>query len=1770
MHVLKGAWRILFCLALVTFALLAATPLTTPTATQAQTPATTIGPNSISRTGGACVSNTDPACYVSVNPALAFNVVGTSHTVAFTCGAAVGPAPAALDATGAPIPGVPTTNNTGATGALPTDLSGGTANAAAPPVGPGLVPGCYDVTASVTDESTGSATAFTYAQCGSSAATINGSSVNCASYASPLCPIGATTVSGTGAYCSLPDCVPGATAGSCASTGTPPVVESNAPRSSQMQVSINPGAPHSYLFTFTGYTLLLDSCAAVTNPAGSGTCTSTVPGATTSAACPAGFTYRPGPFSITENTFSPPFEAQVAAPDGVCQFTLTAEKKYIEITSLTLAPNGPCVTGTPTASALTYAEGLKAFFGPSCQLVATATGVVILKSGVNCASEPPANGTPASAAAGPAPAGGGFPAGSTYACTGDTLQVIIPGITTLGGLSIPVNITVVGGGAALSLPTPTLGTLCTGSNLGGTLATFTGTTFFVCPSGPGVGSVKACTTSTIDTQPIVCSNTLAFNFTVPNQSRVVPYVRWSGEKQVLTKCFGGAGLFGGSLVEFTLEGAGASADATLIPASLGPAGTAGGAAPITAPSQNTVITVTDADGCASVIVYATGEGVVNVDAAIYSTAPTAFGTVPLLNEHAFEIFYLKFDHVDLENIKMNTVTANPFTALGFSSAPTGFGTTTAGTFTTSTTISGSLPNAPGTNPPGANGYAVPLCQFDYMRAWVHGYFDWPGDPSGRPATTVGITGAPSGAATSYVLPAGRWVLPEDWPVLATFAGFTSGAPNDTLANSVFSLDLNSGWAFNPGGENPVICAGPQFTTNASGTLPSITGSGAITTANIAEGPCYGRDAGQQSVVNGGTAAGSAGTFYTTAPDTGNCTTGITVGIGPFDPTQSCTTPFPLTYTPAGGSVLASNGGGSFGVFPISTNSTYLPNGTLNEWDAPMPPAEVQFNITGGPGYLAQVNKTALYSLNLLGTCSGAGCTVPVVGQVYPDPFYAEAIPASPLIPPITNDGGYLWDTFGFRGGQILGPTTGPATIPGLASGAVPGPAGSNCGESLANGSGFTFIPGAISTTGDCFVGSAGVPDTLVTLAECNALTGAWTQVNAAGSLGLGSPATGTCEIAGAPATAPGGINLTNFGPGCPTFAGLTQIPQSPNPPGTYANQVEVANATGFAVGMTVTVYNAKTGAVEAQGLTITAVTSPGPDGGTTGVLTFNPATVPGGLCTAVFQGLFIADQIVVPVPASNGALATLATGTTVGVTTPYNGVAFGTPTATTTVFSVNPATGQIVLNGGSALAQALGSCILVSATGGAVTTCNPATFLPAGAIITGSPNVGVAPIFNAAELTGGQGPYPFWQWVPNASTGSTSANTATMYSDNHGEAIVSLQTGVSAQVAPVAGVCPTNYTLTPGGTNCLLNYKSLTGFQNITALGTAVGCIATTPAGGNSAVPAPTAATAGVTPSTVGGTGPASGQICINNLGGIEFGPQATLGLTTVQAIADYPYAREHPAVSSGVINKVWTSGFAKTLTVSSTPIAGPSGTSSYTVTIQGFDICGNAIVGEPVEVYALTGAAGAVVLAPTGTGGSSNGTGAATVYLNSSGTATLSLEVLNQALGTSGLVVKAVFPLEEVERFVTVIAGTTGPTTTTQIYPPGYNMVGGPAGTNFGAAEALFTYDATSGTYATASSTNISSAAPSCVGYWAYFASATSVNITVTSKPGDTATCQLSQGWNLVGDPFGSAAQLPSGVVAYHYNPTSQAYDQVSQIPVGGAVFIYEAGPNTVLLTAT
>jgi len=82
-------------------------------------------------------------------------------------------------------------------------------------------------------------------------------------------------------------------------------------------------------------------------------------------------------------------------------------------------------------------------------------------------------------------------------------------------------------------------------------------------------------------------------------------------------------------------------------------------------------------------------------------------------------------------------------------------------------------------------------------------------------------------------------------------------------------------------------------------------------------------------------------------------------------------------------------------------NTVVPNGELDAWDAPMPPAKIILEVMSGVGFFKDAFKTDIYY-------------TAVGGEVlYTAPFYYAFIPAHQAIPAFNNQagGGYDWDSF---------------------------------------------------------------------------------------------------------------------------------------------------------------------------------------------------------------------------------------------------------------------------------------------------------------------------------------------------------------------------------------------------------------------------------------------------------------------------------------------------------------------------------------------------------------------------------------------------------------------------------------------------------------------------------------------------------------------------------------------------------------------------------------
>lgn len=469
---------------------------------------------------------------------------------------------------------------------------------------------------------------------------------------------------------------------------------------------------------------------------------------------------------------------------------------------------------------------------------------------------------------------------------------------------------------------------------------------------------------------------ISWNFWTQELEKV-PQVRWAGEKIVLEKQFGTS--YTGFDVLFNLEG---QSVGSLFPIE--------GSMPMGAQQ---VWTSVDDLGVARCILESEAPGECDVTCSLYTPRNSEGGE--LINQHGFVVFFLKLEDITLGNMQGERVGHNdglwdPILDSGmvYDAFPDDIYDPTAnwaddqfagktikvwkgemeddGSITfigdlqireiesnTADTVVvtenwDKIPNPPG---PDVQWYyeisdpvwdpalddleqELNVSQDALLRARVRGWFM--GDNlSWRPARLVDMDG--DGFAET-VLPAGRWVFPDDWPILA-------GAywqelrphwdimtqPNDNIMSDV-DFDLDKFEEF-----------GPYFEWTLDERPNKLDLPGDL----VAEAPV----------------------------------------IGPYSSLD--------TYTP-------------FILHPEKLPvKTIIPNGKLNWWDCPMPPAKIVFEITDGVGFFKDVNKGHVYYEWVERDLEEDGPE----GIVYTNPYYFEMIPASSYIPPFINNGGYDWNSW---------------------------------------------------------------------------------------------------------------------------------------------------------------------------------------------------------------------------------------------------------------------------------------------------------------------------------------------------------------------------------------------------------------------------------------------------------------------------------------------------------------------------------------------------------------------------------------------------------------------------------------------------------------------------------------------------------------------------------------------------------------------------------------
>jgi len=135
-------------------------------------------------------------------------------------------------------------------------------------------------------------------------------------------------------------------------------------------------------------------------------------------------------------------------------------------------------------------------------------------------------------------------------------------------------------------------------------------------------------------------------------------------------------------------------------------------------------------------------------------------------------------------------------------------------------------------------------------------------------------------------------------------------------------------------------------------------------------------------------------------------------VGPFSPGLELMTPLGWEITNA----PVWDGANSWDGYSRIIH-TVVPDGNLNTWDAPMPPAKIIYQIqkVSGPtgleglnqaGFFKATNKADVYYKDAVFNTDGSLKSIN-----YTNPFYQILIPAHPAIPAFINNGGYDWDSF---------------------------------------------------------------------------------------------------------------------------------------------------------------------------------------------------------------------------------------------------------------------------------------------------------------------------------------------------------------------------------------------------------------------------------------------------------------------------------------------------------------------------------------------------------------------------------------------------------------------------------------------------------------------------------------------------------------------------------------------------------------------------------------
>jgi len=413
----------------------------------------------------------------------------------------------------------------------------------------------------------------------------------------------------------------------------------------------------------------------------------------------------------------------------------------------------------------------------------------------------------------------------------------------------------------------------------------------------------------------------------------IPQVRWAGEKIVIEKDFGELGFDDAGdprLVTFTVD-----------------QDSIGALAPVVGYGEgNYVETCVMEDGVARVIFESEYEGQAEVKCVLYDCAcgmmtdlqgetRGIYQDCNVIDNHDFPIYYLKLESI--EPLDPTPASLDPFED-GY------FGVQVKGWFKTKSSELSSRPQkCVDTNPL----------------------------QDALPNVTNGGDGIPDNDC-DIILPAGRWVLPDDWPTLAGL------------------YELRSWWDLMNNWEDQAIWStvspwGPFNSAVETTTFPGLAEAPTIGPFNTTQPVAM-----EDEVIKWVTTATVISDYWVASP-----------WLVP--PIVGAMLPFPLNALPAN----------DWRFIDPDLRNTVVPDGKIEWFDCPMPPAKVIFQVAEDQldTDLFPAGKWWLEPFSIFDWMSGDG--------VWFAPYYSEEIPSSWFIPVGSVPVGYNWDSWGMWTGSLL-------------------------------------------------------------------------------------------------------------------------------------------------------------------------------------------------------------------------------------------------------------------------------------------------------------------------------------------------------------------------------------------------------------------------------------------------------------------------------------------------------------------------------------------------------------------------------------------------------------------------------------------------------------------------------------------------------------------------------------------------------------------------------